>query len=108
MKRTITPEDIRKALANKQEVTILDVRRKVDFEADAEMIPGASYRDPERVEQWSKDLREEQDIVIYCVRGGSVSESVSEQLQAKKIRVSFIEGGITAWKESGGEVQVKK
>jgi rhodanese-related sulfurtransferase len=106
MSKTITPEKLRKAIADKK-VTILDVRRKADFEADTQMIPGAAYRDPERVEEWSKDLRDGQDVVIYCVRGGSVSKSVSEKLQARKIRVSFIEGGIAAWKESGGEVREK-
>jgi rhodanese-related sulfurtransferase len=103
--RTITPEELRKGILNKKAVTIFDVRRKADFDADAQMIPGASYRDPEQVEQWSSDLREGQDVVVYCVRGGSVSKSVSEKLQAKKIRVSFIEGGITAWKESGEEAK---
>ncbi len=105
MNRTIKPEELRQVLADKKKVTILDVRRKADFDADTKMIPGAAYRDPEQVEQWSKDLREGQDVVVYCVRGGSVSKSVSERLQAKKVRVSFIEGGITAWQESGGEVR---
>jgi rhodanese-related sulfurtransferase len=107
MNKTITPEELQKALANKQDVTILDVRRRIDFEADSEMIPGAAYRDPEQVEQWSKDLGEGQEVVVYCVKGGSVSRSVSEQLQAKKVRVSFVEGGIAAWKESGGKVRQK-
>lgn len=107
MSNTITPKELREAIANKKEVTILDVRRKTDFDADTQMIPGAGYRDPEQVEQWSKELHEGQDVVVYCVRGGSVSKSVSEKLQAKKIRVSFIEGGMAAWKESGGEVQEK-
>ncbi len=103
---TITPEELRKAAADRS-VTILDVRRKEDFDADTRMIAGAVYRDPERVEQWSEGLRGEQDVVIYCVRGGSVSKSVSERLRREGIRVSFIEGGITAWKESGGELQEK-
>jgi rhodanese-related sulfurtransferase len=93
MDKTITPDELREAIVNKKTVTILDVRRKADFEADAQMIPGAAYRDPEQVEQWSTDLREGQDIVVYCARGGSVSQSVSEKLQARKIRVKFIQLG---------------
>jgi rhodanese-related sulfurtransferase len=106
MNRT-TPEELREAMEDEKEVTILDVRRKSDFDADTQMIAGAAYRDPEQVEQWSSDLQEGQEVVVYCVRGGSVSRSITEKLQEKKIRVSFIEGGITAWKESGGEVQEK-
>ncbi len=102
---TIKPDELKKALENKQHLTVLDVRRKADFEADSRMIPGASHRDPEEIDHWSNDLREGQDVVIYCVRGGSVSKSVSEKLQAKNINVSFIEGGLSAWSESGGEVR---
>ncbi|MHC1724816.1 MAG: rhodanese-like domain-containing protein [Syntrophobacteraceae bacterium] len=107
MNQAITPEELRETLANKEEVTILDVRRKADFDADTQMIPGAVYRDPEQVEQWSNELLEGQNVVVYCVRGGSVSKSISEKLQAKKIKGSFVEGGIVAWKESGGEVRGK-
>lgn len=105
MSKTITPKDLREAIVTGKEMTIFDVRRKTDFDADPRMIVGAAYRDPEQVEQWSSDLREGREVVVYCVRGGSVSRSVAEKLQAKKIRVSFLEGGIAAWKEFGGEVQ---
>jgi rhodanese-related sulfurtransferase len=37
------------------------------------------------------------------VRGGSVSNSVVDQLQAKGVKARFIEGGFEAWKSSGGE-----
>jgi len=107
MNDTITPEELRKSLADKEEMTIIDVRRKTDFDADTQMVSGAVRRDPEQVEQWSNDLREGQNVVVYCMYGGSVSRSISEKLRAGNINVSFIEGGITAWKESGGEVQEK-
>jgi rhodanese-related sulfurtransferase len=104
MQNTISPDQLNQLMETKQEVMILDVRRKSDFEADTRMIPGALWRDPEQVEEWSKTLPKEQQIVIYCVRGGSVSKSVSEQLMGKNLKVSYIEGGIAAWKESGGKV----
>ena len=107
MNKTTTPEGLRETIMSKKEVTIIDVRRRADFDADTQMIVGAIYRDPEQVEHWSKDLREGQDVVVYCVRGGSVSKSVSEELKTKNVKVSFIEGGIAAWKESGGELQEK-
>jgi rhodanese-related sulfurtransferase len=48
-----------------------------------------------------------QDVVIYCVRGGSVSNSVVDSLQAAGIKARFIEGGIEAWKAAGGKVTSK-
>ena len=105
MQKIISPEQLSQVMESKQGVVILDVRRKSDFEADTQMIPGAVWRDPEQVEEWSKTLPKEQEVVIYCVRGGSVSKSVSEQLRGKDLKVRIIQGGIAAWKESGGKVQ---
>jgi rhodanese-related sulfurtransferase len=85
-------------------MTLLDVRRQADYERDPEVIPRAVKQDPEQVEQWSRDLPEGQEVVIYCVRGGSVSNAVLDQLLARNIRARFIEGGIEAWKEAGGTV----
>ncbi|MBU4407092.1 MAG: HDIG domain-containing protein, partial [Proteobacteria bacterium] len=54
-------------------VTLLDVRRKADHQAAPDMIPGAVWRDPEQVAQWAGELPADTAIVIYCLRGGSVS-----------------------------------
>lgn len=45
------------------------------------------------------------DVVIYCARGGSVSNSVLDELLNKGIRARFIEGGIEAFKK---ELQIGK
>ena len=44
-------------------------------EGDPSGIPGAEWRDPEKVTEWDKDLGGG-EVVVYCVRGGSVSRSV--------------------------------
>jgi rhodanese-related sulfurtransferase len=107
MSKSITATELGKLLQEKSDLVIVDVRRKSDYEADKEVIPGAVWQDPEQVEEWSKDLPEQKDVVIYCVRGGSVSQSVSKRLAEGKVNVSIIEGGIAAWKEAGGEIESK-
>ena len=105
MSSTITPTDLGRVLKEKQDILIIDVRRKSDYEADGHVNPGAVWRDPEQVVQWSKELAQEKEVIIYCVRGGSVSKSVSARLLEDKVDVRYIEGGLSAWKESGGEVK---
>ena len=107
MSKSITATELGKLLQEKSDLMIVDVRRKSDYEAAKEVIPGAVWRDPEQVEEWSKDLPEQKDVVIYCVRGGSVSQSVSKRLSDAKINVSTIEGGMAAWKEAGGKTESK-
>ena len=48
-----------------------------------------------------------QEVIFYCVRGGSVSKSVSEKLMEKNINARYIEGGIAAWIVSGSPVAEK-
>ena len=84
MSKSITATELGKLLQEKSDLVIVDVRRKPDYEADKEVIPGAVWRDPEQVEEWRKDLPEQKDVIIYCVRGGSVSQSVSKRLSDAK------------------------
>ena len=107
MNRTISPDDLKQLLYLRKNVLILDVRRKNDYQTDGQKIPGAAWLDPDKLTQWSTALPLDREIVIYCVRGGSVSNSVVDQLQAKGVKARFIEGGIEAWKTAGGEVTGK-
>lgn len=103
MSRTITPNDL-KPLVEKKAVTVLDVRRSNDYDADEVKLPGAEWKNPEQLAEWSAKLPKDKEIVIYCARGGSVSNSVLDGLLGKGLKARFIEGGIEAWKGAGGNV----
>lgn len=107
MNRSILPEDLKQLLYLRKNVLVLDVRRKSDYQTDSQKISGAAWLDPDKLTLWSTALPLDRDIVIYCVRGGSVSNLVVDQLQAKGVKARFIEGGIEAWKQAGGETVVK-
>lgn len=106
MSRTITPNDL-KPLVEKKAVTVLDVRRSNDYDADKVKLPGAEWKNPEQLSDWSTKLPKDKEIVIYCARGGSVSNSVLDGLLSKGFKARFIEGGIEAWKATGGPVAQK-
>ena len=102
MKRTIAPVELKKLLGTGNPVTLIDVRRKQDYDGDPEMIPGAVWRDPGQVDHWSADIDQNREVIIYCVRGGSVSNAVLDHLHSKNLKARYIEGGITAWKDAVG------
>lgn len=104
MERTIKPEDLKSVLADKH---LIDVRRSTDRDASSDALPGATWHDPEKLAEWADSLSRDRDIVLYCVRGGSVSNSVVDALQAKGLNACFIEGGIEAWKAAGGKLGAK-
>ena len=106
MSRTITPNDLMPLGANKT-VNVLDVRRQADFQSDTVTVPGAQWKNPELISEWSKDLPKDREVVIYCARGGSVSNSVLDHLLGQGYRARYIEGGIEAWKANGGPTDAK-
>jgi rhodanese-related sulfurtransferase len=107
MERTIRPDDLKETLEARKELILLDVRRKTDYDEDQDTLPGAEWRDPDKVDEWSSDLPGDKQVVVYCVRGGSVSNNVLDYLHGKNVHARFIEGGIEAWKAAGGSI-VKK
>ena len=101
MKNSIRSEELKKLLEeNPSTAVVIDVRRKNDFEADKRLILGAQWKDPEQVDTWSKDLPRDKAVVVYCVRGGSVSQSVSAKLAEDQVQVRYLEGGLAAWDQS--------
>lgn len=104
MDRSIKPDTLKTELAGKY---ILDVRRADDLATSSEQLAGANWKDPTRIANWADSLPKDQDIVLYCVRGGGVSNSVVDALQAKGLKARFIEGGIEGWKAAGGAVAAK-
>lgn len=100
--RTIAAQDF-----DPQAALVFDVRREADYVASPEMIPGATWKNPEKIDAWVQALPRTLDVVIYCVRGGGVSNSVVDRLRAEGVRARFIEGGIEAWKAAGGQTVPK-
>jgi uncharacterized protein len=84
--------------------TVLDVRRRSDYEGDPRTIGGAAWRDPEKIDQWIKELPKNQRTVTYCVKGGSVCQSVAERLRSAGFDALFLQGGFKAWTEAGNPV----
>ena len=104
MNDTVTPDELGNILKGKTPPKIIDVRRASDRAGDSSGIPGAEWKDPEKVAEWGKDLGSG-EVVVYCVRGGSVSRTVQEKLRENKVNVRFIEGGLEAWKKAGKAVK---
>lgn len=99
--RTITVDTF---ITVKDSTTILDVRREQDYQQSSDTLPGATWKDPALIEDWVAEVPKDKKVVVFCVRGGSVSNSVLDRLLAEGIDASFIEGGIEAVKATGATV----
>lgn len=86
---------------------VFDVRREADYAASGEAIPGALWKNPDKIDAWIGAVPRTVDVVVYCVRGGEVSNSVVDRLQAAGVKARYIEGGLEAWKAAGGKIARK-
>lgn len=94
MKKSITAAELATLLASGKDITLLDVRRKEDFDKAPETIGGAQWKNPVEVEQWIQSLPDPQEVIVYCVRGGSVSQPVQQRLAESGHSAQFVEGGL--------------
>lgn len=104
--RTVSLVEL-KSLLGRDDVVVLDVRRRAAYEADTAMLPNAAWRNPDEVATWSAALPKDKQIVVYCIHGHAVSNAVIDHLQQSGFAARYVEGGIEGWKESGGAVVEK-
>src|SRR6202007_2175911 len=65
----ITPEEVRALLASGEDVQIIDARPSHYTTKSHEIMEGAVWRDPERLDDWIGELSKEKPVVTYCVYG---------------------------------------
>ena len=100
MDKSLTSNELAALLASGQELTLLDVRRQDDFDKAPQTIANAQWKNPAEIDQWLPTIAADTEVVIYCVRGGSVSQSVQQRLTDNGIRTRYVEGGPEALKKS--------
>jgi uncharacterized protein len=105
MTSTIDTKDLKNLFENEEPMTLLDVRRKADYQANPNIIKSAVWRDPEKIDDWGKQLPVGKRAVVYCVKGGSVSQSVTDRLRGEGLDAVFLDGGLKNWIESGHPVE---
>ncbi len=105
MADSTTTQELKALLAGDRQPVLIDVRRKADFDVSPKRIGYAQWRNPEEVDRWSQEIPEDREVIVYCVKGGSVSQSIAGRLRERLPNVKFLQGGIKAWTELGEPVQ---
>lgn len=62
----ITPEELKKKIDSGEQLTIVDLRHSIDFEADPETIPGAFRVEAQELEEKNDLLPRDREVVLYC------------------------------------------
>ena len=62
----ITPEELKTKLDGGEEMIVVDVRDRIDFESEPAIIPGALHLTVDELDLRHKEIPREREIVLYC------------------------------------------
>jgi rhodanese-related sulfurtransferase len=98
--KDITVTQLKDRLERKDNLVILDVRTKQEYESETGHLPGAILIPVQDLEKryHQLDSLKNKEIVAYC-RSGGRSARASKFLGEKGFKVLNMLGGIKAWKE---------
>jgi Fe-Mn family superoxide dismutase len=69
-------------------------------------MQGATWRDPERVQEWAGELSKTEPVVVFCSYGFHVGCKTAIALRDLGFDAKFMTGGHSAWKAIGGAVKL--
>jgi rhodanese-related sulfurtransferase len=104
MSTELSPEALMTRLAGPRRPLVIDVRKPEAFRAEPTTIPGAIWRDPFALADWSGELPGGRSVVVYCVHGHEVSRSAQDALRRQGFEVDLLAGGLEGWKAAGGRI----
>jgi membrane protein DedA with SNARE-associated domain/rhodanese-related sulfurtransferase len=103
----ITSTELKEKLDAGEELTIVDLRHALEFDADPKTIPGAFRMDVKEIEEKSDQLPANREIVLYCTCPNEATSArvalILRKHGIKKIRP--LQGGLDGWREAGYPIQ---
>jgi Fe-Mn family superoxide dismutase len=98
-------EEVKAMLETGKPVQVVDARPRASVFRSLEVMQGATWRDPERVQEWVGELSKADPVVVYCAYGFHVGCRTAIKLRDLGFDASFMKGGHSAWKAMGGPVK---
>jgi uncharacterized protein len=81
MTHTIDIKELKKLFENEEPMALLDVRRKADYQANPNTIKSAVWRDPEKIDDWVKQLPVGKRTVVYCVKVAEKALEIASRIR---------------------------
>jgi len=103
---SMSPEEVRSMLDGGAPVHVIDVRPRHYATRSYEIVDGAVWRDPERVDEWIGELPKNEPVVTFCAYGFHIGCETAATLRQAGIDARFMAGGHSAWKAMKGRVKL--
>jgi Fe-Mn family superoxide dismutase len=98
-------EEVKAILDTGKPVQVVDARPRASVFRTPEVAQGATWRDPERVQEWAGQLSKSDPVVVYCAYGFHVGCRTAIKLRDLGFDAKFMTGGHSAWRAIGGPIK---
>lgn len=99
---SIGVEEVKAMLDADKPVQLIDARPRHSASRQQDIVVGAVWRDPDRVQEWAGELSKSEPVVVYCVYGFHVGCKTAIALREAGFDARYMKGGHSAWKAIGG------
>ncbi len=99
-------EDVKAMLDAGKPVQIIDARPRSYISRQQDIMDGAVWRDPERIEEWVGELSKSDPVVVFCAYGFHVGCKTAIALRDAGFDAKYMKGGHSAWKAIGGPIKL--
>ena len=103
---SISVEEVREMLKSGTSVQIIDTRPKHYTTKAQDIMEGAVWRDPERLDDWIGTLSKTEPVVTFCVYGFHIGCETASTLRKAGFDARYMSGGHFAWKAIKGPVRL--
>jgi len=102
----MTVEEVKAMLDSGDRIQVIDARPRHYTTRAQDIMEGAVWRDPERLDEWIGELSKTDPVVTYCVYGLHVGCETAIALRKAGFDARYMAGGHYAWKAIGGKVRL--
>ena len=99
-------EEVREMMREGKPVQLIDARPRHFVSRQQDIAEGATWRDPERVQEWIGELSKTDPVVVYCAYGFHVGCKTAITLREAGFDASYMKVGHSGWRAAGGPVKM--
>jgi len=101
----VSVEEVQALLDAGTPVQFIDARPRHFVSRTQDIIDGATWRDPEHVQDWAGELSTSDPVVVYCAYGFHVGCKTAIALREAGFDAKYMQGGHSAWRAIGAPVK---
>jgi len=99
-------EEVKAMLDSGQPLQLIDVRPRFYVSRQQDIADGATWRDPERVDEWIGQLSRTDPVIVYCAYGFHVGCNTTIKLRDAGFDAKYMKPGHSGWKAIGGQMKM--